>query len=68
MIYKGYAYDTEVELEDDNRKLWHMIINPNGRTLSLDELPEIFRRVGPYNMVSQEIFETTVDEIIQTLK
>ena len=68
MIYKGYAYDTEVELEDDNRKLWHMIINPNGRTLTLDELPEIFRRVGPYNMVSQEIFETAVDEIIQTLK
>ena len=68
MIYKGYAYDTEVELEDDNRKLWHMIINPNGRTLSLDELPEIFRRVGPYNMVSREIFETTVDEIIQTLE
>ena len=68
MIYKGYAYDTEVELEDDNRKLWHMIINPNGRTLSLDELPEIFRRVGPYNMVSQEIFEIAVDEIIQTSK
>jgi len=67
MLYKGYAYDSEVELEDDNRKMWHMIIDPNGRTLSLYELPQIFQRVGPYNMVSQEIFETAVDELIQTL-
>lgn len=67
MMYKGYDYATELELEDDNRKLWHMIIDPTGRVLSLDELPEIFLQVGPYNMVSQEIFEAAVDELTKDI-
>lgn len=65
MMHKGYRYDCDLQLEDDNRKFWHTITDPTGRVLSVDELPKIFLRVGPYDMVSREIFETAVDELIQ---
>ena len=64
IIYKGYGYDTEIELEDDNRKMYHIIVDPAGRRLDFSETPQAFLRISPYDYPTQAQFESAVDELI----
>jgi hypothetical protein len=35
----GYVYMTEIEEEEDNRKIWHMLKTPEGKTIDVDFTP-----------------------------
>jgi hypothetical protein len=35
----GYTYMTDLDVEEDNRKIWHMIKTPDGKTVNVDFTP-----------------------------
>jgi len=52
--YKGYKYDDYVDREDDNIKIFHDCISPEGKTrVSMD--------YSPYFHMTQEAFELFID-------
>ena len=61
MQHLGYTYSEEIMEEDDNRKIWHEIIDPEGQTV--DQLPSEFRNISPYRSATREEFESAVNDI-----
>ncbi len=35
----GYTYMTDIDEEEDNRKIWHMLKTPEGKTIDIDFTP-----------------------------
>jgi len=63
MNYRGYTYDVDIHEEDDNRKMWHMIIRPDGKEVPFEMLPSEFKNISPYRQATQTEFEKAVDEV-----
>jgi hypothetical protein len=59
MTYKGFTYSPEIELEDDNRKIYHEILF-NGKRV---QPPYWFQNISPYTYPTNEEFQRAVDEI-----
>lgn len=64
MKYRGFTYGEEILEEDDCRKIWHEVIDPQGRRVDFNEVPADYRRISPYRSATQEEFEQAVDQII----
>jgi len=60
MEYKGFTYDTDVDEQDDVRKIWHNIRLPDG---TLAKEPSWFGGISPYRHATREEFEQAVNEI-----
>ena len=53
ITYKGYVYELDFQVEDDNRKMLHFVILPNGETKYIDW--------SPYKDITMEDFQLWVD-------
>lgn len=62
--YKDFKYDPWEELEDDNRKIFHEIRDPDGKPVPWELLPDWFIQISPYQMATQEEFNRAVDQIL----
>lgn len=51
--YNGYRHQFEVDREDDNIKIFHSVITPEGKEVSMDW--------SPYYMPTDEEFQMWVD-------
>jgi|APSaa5957512535_1039671.scaffolds.fasta_scaffold04606_1 hypothetical protein len=54
MEYQGYTYTEEIFEDEDCRKIWHTFRGPEGAEIKID--------ISPYTPVTQEMFETWVDD------
>jgi hypothetical protein len=59
MTYKGFTYTPDLELEEDNRKVFHEI-KFKGRYVVP---PKWFQNISPYRYPTTEEFMQAVDEI-----
>lgn len=63
MNYRGYTYAQEIDIEEDNRKIFHQIIRPDGTEVEWRLVPQDFMRISPYRDATREEFEQAVDSI-----
>jgi hypothetical protein len=63
MQYRGYTYYEDIQEEDDNRKIFHEIIDPEGKRVDWHMIPRAFHQISPYRNPTLEEFKTAVDEV-----
>lgn len=62
--YKGYTYDPWYDYEDDNKKLWHDIKDPQGQILRNNPFDKDFKQFGPYGrQARRDEFQQYIDSI-----
>jgi len=59
MTYKGFTYTPEIEEEEDNRKIFHVIAHKGRRV----NTPYWFQNISPYRYPTDQEFKQAVDEI-----
>lgn len=64
MEYRGFEYYQDIQDEDDNRKIFHEIIGPDGEQLDWKIVPKWFGNISPYRSATREEFEQAVNEMI----
>ena len=64
MKYRGYTYFEDIQEDDDVRKIFHEIIDPEGRMVNWQLVPDAFHQISPYQSATREQFESAVDEVI----
>jgi hypothetical protein len=64
MEYRGFTYEQDIQEEEDNRKIFHEIVNPQGRLVPWGHLPAWWHSISPYRSATQDEFKRAVDEVI----
>lgn len=64
MEYRGYTYSTWEDKEDDNIKIFHEIIRPDGSEVQWDLVPGEFKSISPYRLATLQEFQKAVDEVV----
>ena len=62
MEYRGYTYEQDIQEEEDNRKIFHEIRDPDWQLVPWGHLPNWWHNISPYRSASTEEFERAVDE------
>jgi hypothetical protein len=63
MEYRGYTYYQDIQEEDDNRKIFHEIVDPEGKRVQWGIIPQEFIQISPYRSATLEEFQKAVDEV-----
>ncbi len=64
MNYKGFRYEQDIQEEEDNRKIFHEVIDPQGQQVRWGLLPDSWHDISPYRSATVEEFEAAVNEVI----
>ena len=64
MIYKGFRYEQDIQEEEDNRKIFHEVIDPQGQQVRWGLLPASWHDISPYRSATKTEFEAAVNEVI----
>ena len=64
MNYKGFRYEQDIQEEEDNRKIFHEVIDPQGQQVRWGLLPASWHDISPYRSATVEEFEAAVNEVI----
>lgn len=64
MEYRGYTYVEDLQEEEDNRKIFHEIQDPNGRYVDWKLIPSAFKQISPYRSATEQEFRDAVDDVI----
>jgi|TARA_R110000803_G_scaffold128390_1_gene195832 hypothetical protein len=64
MQYKDFTYQEDIQEEEDNRKIFHEVVDPEGKQVAWGLLPDAWSRISPYRSATRAEFEAAVDEVI----
>jgi len=62
--YKNYSYECDVQDEEDNFAIFHLIIDDNGVTVDYNDIPKNYSEISSRRFPTQAEFNDAVDELI----
>jgi hypothetical protein len=53
MQYKDFTYQEDIQEEEDNRKIFHEVVDPEGKQVAWGLLPDAWSRISPYRSATR---------------